>query len=37
MTGGSDFHGWGDPANMKIGSGETPPEEFERLEKLRSL
>lgn len=29
--GGSDFHGWGDPARNKIGMSSTPPEEFARL------
>ena len=29
--GGSDFHGWGDPAGNKIGMAATPPEEFARL------
>ncbi|MCX6340496.1 MAG: PHP domain-containing protein [Candidatus Aureabacteria bacterium] len=29
--GGSDFHGWGDPARNKIGMASTPPEEFARL------
>ena len=29
--GGSDFHGWGDPARNTIGMAATPPEEFARL------
>jgi predicted metal-dependent phosphoesterase TrpH len=33
-TGGSDFHGWGDPARIGLGAVTTPPEEFARLEEL---
>jgi hypothetical protein len=32
--GGSDFHGWGDPARNKIGMAFTPPEEFARLREM---
>lgn len=33
-TGGSDFHGWGDPSSIKIGTVSTPPGEFDRLQQL---
>lgn len=33
-TGGSDFHGWGDPDKGRLGSARTPPEEFARLEEI---
>ncbi|MCX6357116.1 MAG: PHP domain-containing protein [Candidatus Aureabacteria bacterium] len=32
VTGGSDFHGWGDNAAMRIGSVCTPPDQFALLQ-----